>query len=179
MPTNIRHQIQFVKGGDWNARNEVYDEYYHAAQLGQKTTIDDVDYLTVRLDSGATSAVPQGAQAANDLAYWKDRAAGLVTHDARVAEKGIDSVAGVFPVAVTAHYVTAIKGIKSRNVSVGVDGSTFVAGDLVISDSAANGPQGTRIAAGTAAAQGRYIGQARGASSGGVLAVDLDLPDFA
>lgn len=179
MPTNIRHQIQYVRGGDWNARNEVYDSHYHEAQLGQKTTIDDTDYITVRLDSGATSAVPQGAQAANDLAYWKDRNAGLVTHDARVAEQDIDSVVGVFPVAVTPHYVTAVKGIKSRNVSLNVDGSTFVAGDRVISDSSTNGPQGTRIAAGTAAAQGRYVGSARGASVGGVLQVDLDLPDFA
>lgn len=179
MPTGNRQQIQYVRGGDWNARNEVYDSLHHASALGQKTTIDGTDYITVQLDSGATSAVPAGAQAANDLAYWKDRRAGLVTHDARVAEQGIESVAGVFPVAVTPAYVTAIKGIKSRNVSVNVDGSTFVAGDSVVSDSTANGPQGTRIAAGTAAAQGRYVGKARGAAAAGVLAVDLDLPDFA
>ena len=179
MPTNNRHQIQYVRGGDWNARNETYDSYVHDGQLGQKTTIDDTDYITVKLDSGATSSVPQGAQAANDLAYWKNRRDGLVTHDARVAEMGIESVAGVFPVVVTAGNVTAIKGIKSRNVSVLVDGSAFVAGDNVISDSAANGPQGTRIAAGTAAAQGRYVGKSLGVSANNVLQVDLDLPDFA
>lgn len=178
MPTNIRHQIQRVRGGDWANRNETYDSTVHPGQLMQKATIDDIDYMTVRLDTGATSAVPQGAQAANDLAYFKDRSVGLVTHDARVAEKGIDSVAGVFPCAVTAGRVTAIKTGRSRNVPTTVDGSTFAAGDLVISDSAANGPQGTRVAAGTAAPQGRYLGQARGAAVANVLAVDLELPDF-
>lgn len=176
MPTRKEHPIQFVRGGDWNNRNE--SELLHPGDLMGKTTIGDVDYQTVKLDSGATSAVPQGAQAANDVAYWKDRSAGLVTHDARVAEKGINSVAGVFPCAVTPGYYTAIKTGRSRNVNVAVDGSAFVAGDQVISDSAANGPQGTRVAAGTAAAQGQYIGQSRGVSAGGVLAVDLMLPDF-
>lgn len=178
MPTGLRHPIQWCQGGDWNARNETYDSLKHASQLGQKVTIDSIDYITVKLDSGATSLVPQGAQAANDVAYWKDRDAGLVTHDARVAEKGIDSVAGIFPCAVTPAKVTAIKTGHSREVSVLVDGSTFVAGDLVISDSAANGPQGTRVAAGTAAAQGRLIGQANGPAVANVLSVDLDLPDF-
>jgi hypothetical protein len=178
MPTGNRHQIQWVQGGDWNARNEVYDAQKHASQLMQKATIDDTDYITVQLDSGATSAVPAGAQAAMDVAYFKDRRVGLVTHDARVAEKGIDSVAGIFPATVTPGRITALKTGRSRNVSMTVDGSTFAAGDLVISDSAANGPQGTRVAAGTAAAQGRFIGQARGAAVANVLAVDLELPDF-
>lgn len=178
MPTGNRHPVQFVKGGDWGARNEVYDALKHASQLMQKATIDDKDYITVQLDTGATSAVPQGAQAARDIAYFKDRRVGLVTHDARVAEMGIDSVAGVFPATVTPGRVTALYTGRSRNISSAVDGSTFGAGDSVISDSAANGPQGTRIAAGTAAAQGRYYGKARGAAVAGVLAMDLDLPDF-
>lgn len=176
MPTNRTHQIQFVRGGNWAARNEA--SLLHPGELMQKATIDDKDYQTVKLDSGATSSVPQGAQIAYDIAYWKDRAAGLVTHDARVAEKGINSVAGVFPYAVTPGYYTAIYTGRSRNVSVNVDSSAFVAGDLVISDSAANGPQGTRVAAGTAAAQGVFLGQSRGAHVSNVLAVDLQLPDF-
>lgn len=176
MPTGRTHPIQFVRGGDWNARNE--SALLHPGEIMHKTTIDDTDYQTVQLDTGATSAVPQGAQAANELAYWKDRQAGIVTHDARVAQMGIDSLCGVFPCAVTPGYYTAIKTGRSRKVNVKVDNSAFVAGDNVVSDTAANGPQGTRVAAGTAAAQGQFLGKARGASAANVLAVDLQLPDF-
>lgn len=176
MPTRREHPIQFVRGGNWAQRNEA--SLLHPGELMQKATIDDKDYQTVQLDTGATSATPAGVVAANMVAYWKDRSAGLVTNDPRVAEKLRDSVAGIFPYATTAGYYTAIYNGRSRNVSVKVDGSAFVAGDHVIADTEANGPQGTRIAAGTAVSTGRFIGDARGAAVANVLAVDLMLPDF-
>ena len=176
MPTGRTHPIQFVRGGDWNARNE--SALLHPGEIMQKATINDNDYQTVQLDTGATSAVPQGAQAANELAYWKDRSVGLVTHDARVAEMGIDSLCGVFPCVVTPGNYTAIKTGRSRNVSVKVDGSTFAKGDSVKTDTAANGPQGTQVGSGTAVAQGQFLGKAKGAAVANVLAVDLQLPDF-
>lgn len=175
MPTGLRHPIQWVKGGNWENRNETYDPQKHASQLGQKVTLDDRDYMTVRLDSGATSATPTGAQAAQQIAYFKDRAAGLVTNDIRFAARGRNHVAGVFPATVTPDRVTAIYTGRSRNVSMKVDGSAFVAGDQVISD--ASGAQGTRVAAGTAPTH-QLIGYANGAAVANVLAVDLNLPDF-
>lgn len=180
MPTRKEHPIQFCPGGNWDQMNATVNQMgtHYPGQLMNKQTLGDKDYMTVQLDSGATAATPSGVVAANDVAYFKDRSAGLVTNDPRVAEKLRDSVAGIFPFAATAGRITAIYTGRSRNVSVKVDGSTFAAGDLVIADTEANGEQGTRIAAGTAAAQGRFIGQARGAAVANVLAVDLQLPDF-
>lgn len=176
MPTGRTHPVQYIRGGNPAQMNEA--TLLHPGELGQKWTVDDKDYIKVKLDSGATASTPSGVVAANDVAYWKDRSAGLVTNDPRVAEKLRDSVVGIFPYAATAGYYTALYTGRSRNVSVKVDGSTFAAGDLVIADTEANGEQGTRIAAGTAAAQGRYIGQARGPAVANVLQVDLQIPDF-
>lgn len=176
MPTGRTHPIQKIRSGDPDNMNDPVDPYRN--ELGQKFTINDRDYQKVQLDSGATSAIPSGAQTQYDIAYWKNRNAGLVTSDARVAEQGIDSAAGVFPNTATPGNLTTIWTGRSRAVSVTVDGSAFVAGDNVISDSAANGPQGTRVAAGTAAAQGRFLGKARGVSVANILPIDLMLPDF-
>lgn len=180
MPTQKDHPIQFCPNGNWDQFDATVAQMgtHWPGQRMNKHTLNDVDYLTVQLDSGATAANPVGVVAANQVAYFRDRLNGLVTNDARVAEMGIDGVAGIFPYAATAGNVTAIRTGRSRATSVKVDGSTFAAGDNVISDSAANGPQGTRIAAGTAAAQGRFIGKARGAAVANVLSVDLQLPDF-
>jgi hypothetical protein len=180
MPTGRQHPIQKIRGGDPDAMNDPIDPYRN--ELGQKFTINDRDYQKVQLDSGATSATPMGAQKQYHLAYWKNRNAALVTNDARMAPLGIYDLAGVFPVVVTPGNLTAMWTGRSRAVSAIVDGSSFVAGDNVVSDTAVNGPQGTRVAAGTAVSPSSWLGVARGPSvsngTNNILPINLMLPDF-
>lgn len=109
-------------------------------------------HLRVVLDSGATSANPVGAVAVGQLAFWKDRAAALVTNDKRVAAVGpagaINDVAGVFTVAATAgggvtgadgnplQYVTDIC-IRGTDVPVLSNGTALV-GAQATADTTAN-----------------------------------------
>lgn len=180
MPTGRQHPIQKIRGGNPDAMNDPIDPY--RSELGQKFTINDRDYQKVQLDSGATSATPAGSQKQYHTAYWKDRNAGLATNDARMCLLGIRDLAGVFPCVVTPGNLTAIWTGRSRAVSAIVDGSSFVAGDGVVSDTAANGPQGTRVAAGTAMEDGVRLGVARGPSvsngTNNILPLNLLLPDF-
>lgn len=85
-------------------------------------------HARMKLDSGATSATGVGAVVAGQLAFWKDRAANIVTNDKRFASTGpsgaINQVAGIFPLAVTAGYVCDLI-ISGKDVSVYSDGTAL------------------------------------------------------
>lgn len=175
MTTRREHPIQFVRGGDWANRNEA--SLLHPGELGQAAVIGDKHYKTVQLDTGATSATPTGAQATQQVAFWKDRANSLVTNDIRFSQGGRNTVAGIFPCTVTAGYYTAILTGRSRRVSVKVESDTYVAGDQVIAASGATAT-GDREAAGTAPTYQRIGFSNYGNHTANVLLVDLDLPDY-
>lgn len=137
-------------------------------------------YQRVELDSGATSATPTGAVAANQAAFWKDRATYKVTNDRRFAEYGSstqayqNNVAGIFRYAATAGYYIDILKI-GRNIPLADGGNSFAAGEAVIAenDSAA---AFDRVAVGSASTF-QMVGRARGAAAGGNVQVDVNIVD--
>lgn len=137
-------------------------------------------YQRVKLDSGATSATPVGAVAANALAYWKDNVNYIVTNDRRFSVYGSatqayqNSVAGVFRLAATAgYYVDILK--RATNIPVLDGDNSFAAGESVIAENDA-AAAADRVAVGTAPGFQR-IGFARGAAANGVVNIDLDIVD--
>jgi len=135
------------------------------------------NYARVKLDSGATSATPTGAVAANQLAFWKDRAAFIVTNDKRMAGEAavtngaVNNVAGVFANAATAGYYTDIV-IAGRAVSVAGDNSGSI-GFLTIVDTTASTARVIGLATATTAPVSQVIGRISGTPSAGVTPVDV------
>ncbi len=147
-------------------------------------------YLRVWLDSGATSATTVGAVAANQLAYWKDRQANIVTNDPNFNDTGaaascIDRVAGVFQTAVkTAAGTNDVNGnpvkylcdlaIGGQNVPVkAAQGAVTVPGAAVIADGVTAGVK-TVATISTAPTQ-QNLGTSRSStvSAAGTINVDL------
>ncbi len=101
---------------------------YAGGDLGTAYDYNDKTYQKVRLDSGATSATSTGAVAANQLAFWKDRANYIVTNDSRfalfagVANSFRNNVAGLFRSAVPAGNQCFVL-IAGRQVNVKEAGS--------------------------------------------------------
>lgn len=138
-------------------------------------------YQRVQLDSGATSATPTGAVAANQLMYWKDKSSYLVTNDSRFAMGGAAAAsvfrnfgAGVLRLAATAgNYIDILQGGQSIPCKDG--GNTFAAGEQVIPENDTTAAAFDRVAIGTAATN-QILGIARGVASGGNVNVDIDIP---
>lgn len=143
----------------------------------------DRTYQRVQLDSGATSATPTGAVAANQLAYWKDKSVYLVTNDSRQAMGGavasggyVNYVAGIFRLAATAgNYIDILK--RGRSIPVADGGNTYAAGEQVIAKAAATTAAADRNAVGTAPVS-QVIGVARGVAAGGNVNVDVDIVTY-
>ena len=139
-------------------------------------------YQRVQLDSGATAASGTGVVAANQLAYWKDKTAYIVTNDAKqaigapsVAETNNNfrnNIAGIFRSAVTAGYYCDIAQ-RGLSVSVKTTGSPTI-GDNIVGDTSATAAQGAVVSAGTALTV-KSIGTARGPAVANVTPVDLDV----
>lgn len=139
-------------------------------------------YQRVVLDSGATSATPSGAVAANDLLYWKDKSNYIVTNDSRFAMGGASGTtvyrsysAGVLRLAATPGYIV---DLCQRGLSIpGADGgNTFAAGEQVFAEATATDNAFDRIGIGTAC-PGQCLGVARGVAAGGFVNIDLDIPN--
>ena len=108
MPNTNSYQPFYVGQA---ASPDTYQELgagYAAGELGTTGDWNDRSYQRVFLDSGATSATPAGAVAANQLAYWKQRSTYTVTNDSRfgllggTASSFRNNVAGVFRAAIVA-----------------------------------------------------------------------------
>lgn len=136
-------------------------------------------YQRVQLDSGATLSTPVGAVAANQVAYWKNKASYIVTNDSRLAMGGASStayrqsVAGIFRLAATAGNFIDICQI-GQNIPCADGGNTFVAGDTVIAEADTSAAAVNSINVGTAITS-QVLGIARGAQAGGAVNVDIDI----
>jgi hypothetical protein len=189
MPNSSNQQTIWTPQGTPDETNiSVADWDSVAGQRGQLGVTHDYNsrmYQRVKLDSGATSATPTGAVAANDIAFWRFQGDSAVqpytvTNDRRFAMNlGVATaayanfVAGVFRMAVTAgHYCDIL--VKGSNIPVADGGNTFAAGELVFAelDSAA---AVDRVGVGTYPSY-LALGRARGAAAGGFVNVDIDIP---
>lgn len=161
---------------------------HNTGELGLKFEFRNRKYQIVQVDSGVSASNPVGVIAANQLAYWKDKVNYLVTNDRRQAEGGAatgsyqNKVAGVFRAAITSRarvngYGTVCCILqKATNINVLDGGNTFAVGEAVIAE-ADSVAACDRVAVGTATTN-QQLGWARGAASGGVVAVDLDIADI-
>jgi hypothetical protein len=139
-------------------------------------------YQRIVLDSGATAATPTGVVAANQLAYWKDKANYIVTNDSRQAMGGgaaanaafRNFVAGVFRTAVTAGYVADVVQ-RGQAISVVSDGNGAI-GDTAVCDTSTTTCRVTAVTAGTAPTA-ESLGIIRAAAANSVISVDLDIPN--
>ena len=175
-----------ISQADWGGTSTEVNMGGQPGSLGQKHDYNDRMYQRVQLDSGVDAANPVGAPAANDVLYWKDKDNYLVTNDRRQTMAPLASgtivsgggyrnfVAGILRNAATAGYYIDILQ-KGDAINLPDGGNSFAVGETVIAedDSAA---AVDRIAVGTAPTFQR-IGIARGAASGGVVSVDVDI-DF-
>lgn len=185
MPNSVRTQPIWTPTGNPDTTN-ISDTDYNSlggqpGDLGQKFDYNTRMYQRVKLDSGATSATPSGAPAANDILYWRDKDDYIVTNDRRFAMNlGIGTsaynnfIAGILRNAATPGYYIDILQ-KGDNISLNDGGNSFAAGETVIGElDAVNAVD--RVAVGTAPTYQR-IGVARGAAANGLVSVDVDL-DF-
>ena len=154
---------------------------YRPGELGAVHEKNDRTYQRVRLDTGSTAAPASGVVAANELAYWKDKSTYLVTNDREQAQGGSGTgsyqnrTAGVFRNAVTAgNYCDVLQ--RGRAINLADGGNTFAVGEIVIAEADSVGAA-NRLSVGTAATH-MALGFARGAASGGVVSVDVDIPSI-
>lgn len=140
------------------------------------------EYHRVILDSGATSATPVGAVAANQLAFWKSRQDYLVTNDKRLAEHAatvngfVQDVAGIFRVAGTPGYVVDIL-TGGLNIPVASDGNGSP-GFHAIVDTTAGTANITASASATTAPLSKVVGVIHTAPANGVARVDVHVGEF-
>ena len=173
---NERNQQPIHLGNAIDPDNVNETTLYYEGQLGAAHEWNDRSYQRVKLDSGATSSTSVGVVAANQLAYWKDKDAYLVTNDSAQAIGGQSAngyrnfVAGVFRNAVTAgSYCDLLTA--GDNIPIADGGNTFAVGESVIAEGA-TAAAADRVAVGTAPTY-QLLGYARGAASGGNVNVDV------
>ena len=183
MPNTVRTQPIWLPTGNPDTTNISSTDFTamggQPGSLGQKFDFNDRVYQRVQLDSGCVAANPTGIPAVNQQLYWKDKDTYLVTNDRRQAIGGslgtnayANFVAGVLRLAGTAgNYIDILK--KADSVPLLDGGNTFAAGEMVVNelDSVC---AADRVAVGTAVTYQR-IGIARGAASGGLVSVDVDI----
>lgn len=188
MPNSVRTQPIWLPTGNPDTTNISSADFNalggQPGSLGQKFDFNDRVYQRVTIDSGVSASTSVGIIAANQLAYWKDKDNYLVTNDRAQTMAPLGSgtivsgggyrnfVAGVFRNAATSGYSTDI--LKKGDAINMIDGgNSFAVGETVIAedDTAA---AVDRVAVGTAATFQR-LGIARGAASGGVVSVDVDI----
>lgn len=179
MPNTNRDQTMYVPTANpdtWSSAT-----LQRPGELGKAFDANDKAYQRVKLDSGATAANTVGVVAANQLAFWKDRANYIVTNDKRfallngVANSFGNNVAGVFRSAVPAGYYCDILQ-RGRNIPVaavaGVDG-----GEQVIADVTANTASADSVAVGTAVTY-QKLGVVRTNVANSVAYADFDIPNI-
>lgn len=137
-------------------------------------------YEIAQIDSGATSATPTGALAANQLMFWKSRVNKIVTNDSRFAIGGQitnawrNQVAGILRNAATPGYYVALL-VTGNAINVLSDGNGGV-GQTAIANSVTTIPGVVPIAVGTAPTYNK-IGIYR-SDSGTTAVIDVDIPNI-
>ena len=196
MPNQIRNQTMYVSTGNPDTVNDA--TLYKPGELGSNYDGSrngiGWQYKLVQLDSGATSGPTVGVVAINQLAYWKDKAAYLVTNDAKFAGAGPitagvtnfpagttgaasagNFVAGVFRGSVTAgNYCFILQ--RGQKVPV-VGSATFATGEMVFGKSSSTAADVDRVGVGTAATY-RQIGVALAPAVSSVVNIDLEVPEL-
>jgi hypothetical protein len=152
---------------------------YAPGDLGEPFELSDRVYSVVFNDSGATSATPTGQVAANQLAFWKDKSARIVTNDRRFAivpgNQSANYVAGIYRVAAGPGNLICIL-TKGYNIPV-KSGVAAVPGELLVADVAANFAQVLGMGALTAATS-QVVGTSRAAAGGGNVTSDVNIPNL-
>lgn len=179
MPNEFNVQTQYVSAG--NPDNENASSIYAGGQLGQVLEYVSKSYQYVQADSGATSATPAGAIAANDLAYWSDRANYKVTNDSRFAlldgqaNSFRNNVAGVFRTAVTGgNYCFVLQ--RGRNINVAEAGSA-TGGMILIASTSTTASDALGVAINTAP-NCISLGVVVTATANSVCVADVDIPSI-
>jgi hypothetical protein len=153
---------------------------YAGGDLGNAYDYNDRTYQKVTLDSGATSATPTGAVAANQVAFWKDRTNYVVTNDARfalfnnVANSYANNVAGIFRATIPPGSGCFVL-IKGRAIPVKSAGAT--AGMMMVANQGSTAADASGTAIGTPPPT-QSIGVAIASSAGGNTSVDVDMPNI-
>ena len=187
MPNVIRITSPYIPNGnpdtmavaiDTTANNVGNFTPYAEGDLGASFDLNDKSYEIVIVDSGATSATPVGAVAANQVAFWKDRTKRLVTNDNRMAigaaALGFNFVAGIFRCAVAtpgAGGTQVCVLTKGYNIPVASDNSGTV-GLYLYADATASTSRLTSTAPQTYA---KPVGIARSTAGSGSVNVDVDV----
>lgn len=186
MPNVNRISTPYIGGGNPDTWSEPVSNVpgayqpYAGGDLGNAYDWNDKAYQKVRLDSGATSATPAGAVAANQLAYWKDRANYIVTNDSRfgllggTANSFRNNVAGLFRAAVPAGNQCFILQ-RGRQVNV-LEAGSATPGMILVSDTSTTAAQSLGVAIGTAPPV-YPLGVVVTATSGGFCVADFDIPN--
>lgn len=152
---------------------------YAPGELGGSFDLNNRTYSLVQNDSGATSATPVGLVAANQVAFWKDKAAGIVTNDKRFALNGTisnaagNAIAGIYRVAAGAGNICCILA-RGVNIPVASDGSGG-GGQTAVVDTTAATARVSPVAVGTAPTY-MTVGIMRSTPTGGNVNVDVDIP---
>lgn len=184
MPNANRSQTAYIHTGNPDTMNASGADYVRLGELGTEFEWNNRVYQIVQVDSGATASPTVGAVAANQLAFWKDKATYKVTNDKRFALLGAvansfgNNVAGVFRVAATAGYYVAIlkKGYNIAAAVATADEGNVTGGTSVIADVTADTASVDGVAVGTATTY-QKLGVTRTASSSNVAYVDFDVND--
>lgn len=178
MPNELNVQTAYVTTGNPDTYND--SALYAGGGLGQVLERNDRSYQLVKCDSGATAATATGVVAANQLAFWKDKANYIVTNNSpqalggQVANAYRNFVAGVFRNAVTAGYYCFVlqRGLNVPVKSAGAGG----VGQILVANS------GTAADTTNLAVAGNFtympLGVEREASGGGNINVDLNIPSI-
>lgn len=179
MPNTNRISAPYIKGGNPDTVND--SELYAGGELGSYYDFNDRTYCIVKLDSGATAGPTVGVVLTGQLAFWKDKDTRLVTNDFRFAIGGQTSnawrnqVAGIFRGSITAGYYCHILS-RGDNISVKSDGNGGV-GQTAIAEGTADTSRVGTVAVGTAPTY-VPVGIIRGAAGGGVINVDVSIPEI-
>jgi len=182
MPNSNRSLGTYVRTGNPDTVN--VSSLYAAGELGTAYDYNDRAYQIVKLDSGCVAGASTGVVAANQLAFWKDKDAYLVTNAPDQAIGGAlgtgaqaNQVAGIFRNAATAGYYCHILQ-RGDNIPVADDGSTPDAvGESAIADTTANVSRIVGIAVGTAPTY-QDLGTCRVVSDGTDTYIDVDIPNI-
>ncbi len=164
---------------------DMYSQGGQPGSIGMTHDWETKTYQRVRLDSGSTSATPNGLPAANDLLYWKDRTTYTVTADRRATDASLTNdayrncVAGVLRVSPTDAQIAAglFIDVLQRGPSINVASASGGAdGDQAVAEAGANN-RVVAVTAGTAVTVAS-LGTLQGASAANVVVMNVDIPNI-
>lgn len=153
---------------------------YAPGELGMVYQKGDNQYQQVQLDSGATAAANL-APAANQILYWKNKLAKIVTNDTKqavgnaVSNAWSNHVAGVLRnTASPGNYIWVLQ--RGLGISVKTT-QTVTQGQSVIANTSTPAADVAGVAVGTAPTA-QKLGIATSANASSLVTVDLNITDW-